>query len=194
MHRAALEPTGDALRPVDCPAVDKSGMHYMTATTSLKKVFGSFATGVAVITTHLDGRHFGFTANSFTSVSLLPPVVLFCIGRTRASYDAFHAARSFNVNILSASQRKVSDRFARSGVDKWDGIEFTEDLVGNAVLADAVASISCRKISMIDQADHAVVFGEVLEFSQCPQRLPLIYYRSGYCLPTAAPADDFASV
>lgn len=166
----------------------------MNAASNLRKVLGSFATGITVITTHLNGRNFGFTANSFTSVSLSPPIILFCIGKTRASYDAFQAADSFTVNILSSSQRELSDRFARSGDEKWDGVEFAEDKAGNPVLLDAVASISCRKRSMIDEADHTVMFGEVLDFSQCPERLPLLYYRSNYCLPAAAPAEKVVAM
>ena len=87
----------------------------MIATSDLRKALGCFATGVTVITTRIAERQFGFTANSFTSVSLSPPTILFCIGTARASYVAFRSATSFTVNVLSSSQRTLSDRFATSG-------------------------------------------------------------------------------
>lgn len=155
----------------------------MVATPDLRKALGCFATGVTVITTRIAEKQFGFTANSFTSVSLSPPTILFCIGRARASYVPFRSATSFTVNILSADQRDLSDRFATSGDDKWQGVEFTEDALGNAVFAGAAAAFTCHKRSTIEEADHAIVLGEIMDFRQCRERTPLVYCQSRYCLP-----------
>ena len=166
----------------------------MIATSDLRKALGCFATGVTVITTRIAERQFGFTANSFTSVSLSPPTILFCIGTARASYVAFRSATSFTVNVLSSSQRTLSDRFATSGDDKWQGIEFVEDALGNAVLAGAAAAFTCHKRNTIEEADHAIVLGEIMEFTQCPERVPLVYCQSRYCLPQEVSGDAFMAL
>jgi flavin reductase (DIM6/NTAB) family NADH-FMN oxidoreductase RutF len=149
----------------------------------LRKALGSFATGVTVVTTRVDGRLYGFTANSFTSVSLVPPVLLFCIGRSRNSYDAFRAAESFTINVLSASQRDLSDRFASSGEDKWRGVSYLDDDLGNARFPEAAAAFMCTKRETIDAADHMIVLGEVQSLRQDHDAMPLVYCRSRYCLP-----------
>ena len=164
----------------------------MLTTPDLRKALGSFATGVTIVTTRVAEKQFGFTANSFTSVSLSPPTVLFCIGKARASYFAFCSAASFTVNILSASQQDLSDRFARSGDDKWQGVEFAEDALGNAVLFGAAAAFTCRRRSTIEEADHAIVLGEITDFRQYRERTPLVYCGSRYCLPKEiTPGDTF---
>src|ERR1700678_4088429 len=97
----------------------------------LRKAFGSYATGVTVITTRVAGRLYGLTANSFTSVSLSPPILLFCIGQSRNSFDAFRRAESFTINVLSSTQQELGQSFAASGEEKWRGVEFDEDAFGN---------------------------------------------------------------
>src|SRR5580698_3289251 len=117
----------------------------MAATDEVRKALGNYATGVTVITAR-DGNDFcGLTANSFTSVSLAPPLLLFCIGRTRASYEVFRKAETFSINVLSAAQRHLSERFASSGKEKWMGIDFVEDALGNPIFPGAAASFSCKK-------------------------------------------------
>jgi flavin reductase (DIM6/NTAB) family NADH-FMN oxidoreductase RutF len=148
----------------------------------LRKALGSFATGVTVVTTRVEGRLYGFTANSFTSVSLAPPVLLFCIGQSRNSYNAFRVAESFTINVLSASQRDLSDRFASSQEDKWHEVAYLEDDFGNAVFPEVAAAFVCKKREMIDAADHMIVLGEVKSLRQDHDAMPLIYCRSRYCL------------
>lgn len=155
----------------------------------LKRALGCFATGVTVITTRSDGRHFGFTANSFTSVSLSPPTILFCVGKSRASYAAMRAADSFAVNILSSSQRDLSNRFATSGEEKWKDVAHGEDASGNAILTGAAAAISCRRTTTIEEADHAIILGRIVGFELSDACTPLVYCRSRYCLPKDVPAD-----
>jgi len=146
----------------------------------IRKALGSFATGVTVITTRVGGQLHGLTANSFTSVSLAPPVLLFCIGRSRKSYAAFADTETFTVNVLNSSQRSLSDRFATSSGDKW------RDL-GNVMFPEAAAVFNCAKRQMIESGDHMIVLGEVLRFQQNAAVDPLVYCRSQYCVPAAMP-------
>jgi flavin reductase (DIM6/NTAB) family NADH-FMN oxidoreductase RutF len=164
----------------------------MATNPDLKSALGCFATGVTVITTRMGGRQFGFTANSFTSVSLSPPTILFCVGKSRASYAAMRAADSFVVNVLSASQRHLSNRFATSGDDKWKDVAHLEDASGNAILTGAAAAFSCRRTTTIDEADHAIILGQVVGFEVSSGCTPLVYCRSRYCLPEEVSADALA--
>jgi flavin reductase (DIM6/NTAB) family NADH-FMN oxidoreductase RutF len=149
----------------------------------LRRALGLYATGVTVITTRVAGTAVGLTANSFTSISLAPPLLLFCIGRSRNSFDAFRKAPSFAVNVLSSSQRDLSEAFASSGPEKWSGVEFQDDGLGNPVFPEAVAAFTCHRREIIDAADHMIVIGEIADYRQRHGVLPLVYCRSRYCLP-----------
>ena len=153
----------------------------MAATDEIRKALSNYATGVTVITAR-DGNDFcGLTANSFTSVSLAPPLLLFCVARARTSYEVFRKAESFSINVLSAAQKHLSERFASSGREKWMGVDFAMDALGNAIFPGAAASFSCRKRQMVDAADHMIVLGEVLSFAEDRAHSPLVYCRSAYC-------------
>lgn len=130
------------------------------------------------------------TANSFTSVSLSPPLLLFCIGKSRSSYQAFVEGGSFAINVLNAAQRGLSQVFSSTGTDKWAGVEFVPDALGNAALADAVATFLCRKIHMVPAADHMIVLGEVTDLVQRTDLQPLVYCRSQYCSAVELAAGD----
>jgi flavin reductase (DIM6/NTAB) family NADH-FMN oxidoreductase RutF len=123
------------------------------------------------------------TANSFTSISLAPALLLFCIGRSRNSFDAFRETKSFAVNVLSATQRQLSDSFASSGPEKWTGLEYEDDGLGNPIFPESVAAFSCYRREIIDAADHMIVIGEIANYRQRHEVLPLVYCRSRYCLP-----------
>ena len=153
----------------------------------IRKALGSFATGVTVITTRVGGQLHGLTANSFTSVSLAPPVLLFCIGRSRKSYCAFADTDTFTVNVLNSAQRALSDRFATSGGDKWHELRYVEDESGHVMFPEAAAIFNCAKRQMIESGDHVIVLGEVLRFQQNAGVDPLVYCRSQYCVPAAMP-------
>jgi flavin reductase (DIM6/NTAB) family NADH-FMN oxidoreductase RutF len=148
----------------------------------IRKALGNYATGVTVITARNGEDLCGLTANSFTSVSLRPPLLLFCIGRARTSYEVFRRAETFSVNVLSAAQKHLAERFASSGKEKWVGIDHSVDEFGNAIFPGATASFSCRKRQIIDAADHMIVLGEVFGFHEDRNHSPLVYCRSRYCL------------
>lgn len=155
---------------------------------ALRSAMGCFTTGVAVIATRKDERHIGFTANSLTSVSLSPPLMLFCISKARSSYEAVAVAEAFTINVLSASQRRISERFATSADNKWAGVDYKEDRFGNPLLRGAAAAFSCRKREIIEAGDHIIVLVEVDAFEQDSDPSPLVYCRSQYCLPGEAAA------
>ncbi len=147
---------------------------------ALRKALGSFATGVTVITTiDADGLPRGFTANSFTSVSLEPPLVLVCIAKTASSCPVFSRAGHFAVNVLSSDQADVSNLFATKAADKFARTAWRPGTSGSPVLAGAAASFECRRYSLSDAGDHVLLIGEVLGFDQAACT-PLAYCRGAY--------------
>lgn len=160
----------------------------MTATTTmmdtreLRNVLGSFVTGVTVVTTvDADGRYQGVTANSFSSVSLDPPLVLWSQATRARSYPAFRDADHFVVNILAEHQRDMSQRFATAGVDKFDGIATQPRAGGVPALLECCAWIECRKVATYPGGDHVVYLGEVLDMERTGRR-PLAFAQGKYML------------
>ncbi len=146
-----------------------------------RKALGMFATGVAVITTTSgSGAPVGFTANSFTSVSLDPPLLLFCLGRNSDSFRHFERTRHFAVNVLNDRQEAISARFARPSEDKWRQVRYEMCGVGCPVFAAALAVFECRTHAIHDGGDHIIVVGEVVRFSHRAEGGPLLYYRGDY--------------
>lgn len=147
-----------------------------------RKALGSFATGVTVVTTMAeDGKPAGVTVNAFTSVSLDPPLVAFCLGRNSAQFDAFNASEHFVVNILAASQEGVSNHFASRQFQRdWSEIAQAATSVGVPALAGAAAVIECRRESVLDGGDHVMVLGRVVALSSHDDVPPLLYFRGRY--------------
>jgi len=143
---------------------------------------GYFATGVTVITTiDREGAPVGLTANSFSSVSLAPPLVLFCLDRTVQSFEAFHANRHFAVNILGADQETVSRCFAQTGPDKWNGIGFDTWDTGCPILHGCIANIECNVDTVIEAGDHVIIVGEAVRLWQIDgEAMPLTFFRGKY--------------
>ncbi|MDC0033529.1 flavin reductase family protein [Alphaproteobacteria bacterium] len=143
---------------------------------------GCFATGITIITTvDADGNPVGLTANSFSSVSLDPPMVLFCLDRNVASFDAFQPNGHFAINILSTGQQDLSNRFAKSGPEKWDGVAFDTWDTGSPILPGCLASLECKVSSINEGGDHVIVIGEVICMTRADQDvMPLLYFRGGY--------------
>jgi flavin-dependent trigonelline monooxygenase, reductase component len=146
----------------------------------LRDALGWFATGVTVITTRSpEGDLVGFTANSFTSVSLDPPLVLVCIARTAGSYPLFSMTAHFGVNILSEEQRPISSRFASKEADKFAQVEWRPGHTGSPLIAGTVAWLDCRAEQQIDAGDHLILVGRVLDFQHSTQT-PLGFCRGNY--------------
>ena len=143
---------------------------------------GSFSTGVTVVTTANDAKDpQGITVNSFCSVSLHPPLILFCLDKNASCFETLHTASHFTINILSEAQEDLSHRFAHYTEDRWKKTAFHYGKNGCPTLENCTASLEC-KTSMIHEAgDHFIIIGEVLDISVSEQHpKPLIYYRSNY--------------
>ena len=150
---------------------------------AFRAALGSFATGVTVITAgNADGVLVGVTANSFTSVSLAPPMVLWSLDNDAYSRPVFEAAESFAVNILAADQIELSNRFASKGqLDKFEGMAFRTGLGGAAVFDGVAASFECRTVAIHDGGDHRIFLGQVHAFAD-HALAPLLFHRGAYAL------------
>ena len=151
-------------------------------TRALRDTFGRFATGVTVVSTvNESGEFFGLTANSFTSLSLDPPLVLFCLDYKALSFDAFRETSNFVVNVLSEGQKELSAHFARSSVDKWNGIEFEIWNTGCPVLPQSIAVLECLTVARHEGGDHLIIIGQVERIRYDENEIkPLLYYKGRY--------------
>lgn len=154
-----------------------------------RDALGCFATGVTIVTGRAaDGRPVGLTANSFTSVSLAPPLVLFCLDRRAESLPAFTQGRHFAINVLRADQEHLSTRFANPTIDRFADLAVETWETGCPILSDTLVSLECDLHASHDGGDHLILVGLVrgLRSSeperppQRPGRGPLLYYRGGY--------------
>jgi flavin reductase (DIM6/NTAB) family NADH-FMN oxidoreductase RutF/pimeloyl-ACP methyl ester carboxylesterase len=150
------------------------------APNDLRQAFGSFMTGVTVITTmDQGGLPRGFTANSFTSVSLDPPLLLICIGKKAMSHETFSKSPGFAVNILSEFQKDVSGIFASKRSDKFNDVHWHKSATGNPLIDGAIAWFDCTRYEALDAGDHVVIMGAIRSFSSSDVN-PLGYARGGY--------------
>lgn len=133
----------------------------------LRDVLGNFPTGVTVVTT-LDAKEnpIGLTVSSFTSVSLDPPLILWCLARDSNMLTEFEACTHFTVNILAADQTHLSQRFALPSGDRFKGIAFEHGEGGIPMLPDCAARLQCRNTAQHDGGDHVIFVGEVTDFDQ----------------------------
>jgi len=142
-----------------------------------RTALGMFATGVTIVTARTaEGALVGLTANSFNSVSLEPPLVLWSLSRTAASMPAFQAGSHYAINILGADQQALALRFAAKGVDRFADVEFMEGVGGAPLLAGAAASFECFNRSRYDEGDHVIFVGEVERCTHRPDASPLLYH------------------
>jgi flavin reductase (DIM6/NTAB) family NADH-FMN oxidoreductase RutF/DNA-binding IclR family transcriptional regulator len=151
----------------------------------LRNVFGTFPTGVTVVTTSdRDGRPCGVTANSFSSVSLDPPLVLWSQAVSSKSFAAFNESDCFAVNILAEEQVAISNQFAKSGVDKFAGVPYSEGLEALPVIEGVAAHLECRKVATYPGGDHVVYIGKVERIGYSHRR-PLAFSSGRYMIPFA---------
>ncbi len=139
-----------------------------------------FATGVAIAATcDAAGLPHGLTVNSFTSVSLSPPLVLFCIDNRAAVLNVFRHARHFSINILHATQETLSNRFASRPDDRFAGVDWQRGPNGTPLLHDTVAALECATREFIPAGDHTIVLGEAVHAAVSGGE-PLLYFASAY--------------
>ncbi|MBT9475220.1 flavin reductase family protein [Polaromonas sp.] len=147
----------------------------------LRRAFGSFATGITIVTTtDADGQPVGLTANSFTSVSLDPPLVLFCLDRNSSNLERFQRSSAFGINVLSSDQQELSSRFVKRGEDRFHGISWELRATGVPVIEGAAATFECVTHTTFDGGDHLVFVGRVRRFDFDAERNPLLYFQGRY--------------
>ncbi|MCG8316922.1 MAG: flavin reductase family protein [Pseudomonadales bacterium] len=155
---------------------------------AFRNALGQFATGVTVVTTKdQDGNKIGMTANSFSSVSLDPMLVLWSIAKTCKVFDQFNDAEHFAIHILKADQKEVSNQFASSCDDRFSGIATNEGMTGVPVLDDYCALFECQLESRYEGGDHIILVGRVVNFENRGDS-PLIFHAGRYAdldLPVA---------
>lgn len=161
-----------------------------------RRVMGQFVTGVTLVTTLLeDGKPWAMTANSFTSISLDPPIVMVAITRGLTTNNAVRSSRVFGVNILRADQIWIARRFASSNrpPDQFADIDMKIATTGAPILEECLAWLDCHVTDFVEQGDHTVFFGEVQELSLGSVGDPLLYYNSAYArlIPEMANFDEF---
>jgi flavin reductase (DIM6/NTAB) family NADH-FMN oxidoreductase RutF len=145
-----------------------------------RTALGTYATGVTIITAvAADGKPYGLTCNSFASVSLNPPLVLWSLGMFSQGLSVFQNASHFAVNVLGASQQALASKFAKSSEDKFAGVVWKPGLGKAPVIADSVASFQCRAVSRYYGGDHVIFLGAVEAYAYT-RREPLLFARGGY--------------
>jgi len=147
---------------------------------AFRDALGAFPTGVAVITASGAQRPIGITVNSFASVSLDPPLVLWCMDKRSQRHEAFIAAPGFTVSILGTGHREVSSRLARPGEHSLDGLSLTPTELGPPGLTDSLAIFECARENTIDGGDHTILLGRVLRFARAAGGAPLVFFRGKY--------------
>lgn len=148
-----------------------------------RQALGHYASGITVIAGVADGLPVGFTCQSFYSVSLEPPLVSFSVMRTSGSWPKIRASGAFSVNILSARQREVSNAFARSGTDKWSGVDWAHSGFGNPIIAGSLTWLDCTLFEEYPAGDHTIVVGQVREMASInadEDHEPLIFFKGRY--------------
>ena len=142
-----------------------------------RTALGMFATGVTIVTARTpEGALVGLTANSFNSVSLHPPLVLWSLSRAAASLSDFSAGSHYAINILGADQQNLARRFATKDVDRFADVAFIEGAGGAPLLAGAAASFECFNRSRYEEGDHVIFVGEVERCSYHPGASPLLFH------------------
>lgn len=149
-------------------------------TRAFRTALGCFPTGVAVITATTGSAPMGITVNSFTSVSLDPPLVLWCLDRKSDRYDVFTRAKGYTISILGTEHENVSARLAKQGEHRLDGVALEATELGPPALCDALAVFECAREAVHEGGDHAILIGRVLRFHRHHSGAPLVFFKGKY--------------
>ena len=144
-----------------------------------REVLGHFATGVTIVTANEEGVPVGFSCQSFSALSLDPPMVILAPAKSSTSWPRIARAGSFCVNILGEHQEAVCRAFAVSGGDKFDGVEWTPGVTGSPLIDGSLATVECTLGAIYEGGDHELVTGHVVDM-EIGKGSPLIFYRSGF--------------
>ncbi|MCP2254696.1 3-hydroxy-9,10-secoandrosta-1,3,5(10)-triene-9,17-dione monooxygenase reductase component [Prauserella aidingensis] len=152
-----------------------------------RSVLGHFCTGVAIVTACEDGEPVGFACQSFTALSLDPPLVLFCPARTSGTWPVIERVGRFAVNVLAGEQQNVSAVFGSRGEDKFASVSWTRAPSGSPLLDGALTWVDCAVEAVHEAGDHYVVIGRVTGLGETSGRRPLLFYRGGYTVTETGP-------
>ena len=145
-----------------------------------RRACGRFATGVVVAAVVDEkGAPHGLTVSSFTSVSLHPPLVLICLGHAVTNIEEFRHVSHFGLSILGEEERRISDRFAQKGHDRFDGVEWRRGETGVPLLVHALATLECAAHQRVTSGDHDILVGEVVR-THAKDGAPLIHFEGRY--------------
>ena len=164
-------------RPVPVPGDDPDAEQ---SSRKFRDVLGRFCTGVTVVTSVSNGQPVGMTCQSFSSVSLDPPLVLFCPAKSSRAWPQMQRAGFFCVNLLSHDQLALSDGFARKGVDKFAGVSWRPSATGAPLLDGVLGWVDCTIYAVHEAGDHYVVIGRVMDLGVEDAPHPLLFYRGRY--------------
>ncbi len=151
-----------------------------------RRTLGSFPTGVAIMTTRDgDGEPAGLTCNSFSSVSLDPPLVLWSLRKASKSIDIFREAKSFAINVLAEDQDHLSQRFATSSIlKKFEDVSWSTGYSALPLIDDCVARFHCDVSAQHDAGDHIIFLGQVVKYEMVREGVPLVFYKGAYAMLT----------
>jgi flavin reductase (DIM6/NTAB) family NADH-FMN oxidoreductase RutF len=145
-----------------------------------RDTLGRFATGVTIITAREEtGEYRGLTANSFSSLSLDPPLVLWSLGKSSQSHEAFCNSGNFAINVLAADQRELCKQFTRKDIDRFQGVELIEGVTGAPLIPGSLAWFECTLEHAYDGGDHTILVGRVVRFAP-GEGAPLIFYKGDF--------------
>ena len=162
------------------PANELASDHSPIDPRDFRQALGSYATGVTIITAAgADNKPYGLTCNSFTSVSLNPPLVLWSLVLYSSSLSVFQNATHFAVNVLGVSQQALADKFAKSSDDKFIGVDWRPGLGDAPLLTESIANFQCRSVNRYYGGDHVIFLGAVEAYSYTHKE-PLLFARGGY--------------
>jgi flavin reductase (DIM6/NTAB) family NADH-FMN oxidoreductase RutF len=147
---------------------------------AFRQALGAFPTGVAVVTATAEAEPVGITVNSFTSVSLDPPLVLWCLKKDSQRYRVFVEAKSYTISILGAEHENVSSRLAKQGEHRLDDMGLMATALGPPALEDALAIFECEAHAAHEGGDHTILIGRVVRFTRRDAGAPLVFHRGRY--------------
>ena len=144
-----------------------------------RKVLSKFATGITVVSINNKGNKIGKTVNSFTALSLSPPLVLFSLDKKASFINKFKKSKFFSINILGKKQIDLSNHFSKKDT-KWNQVTFESSKFNTPIIKDCLANLECKQISLISQGDHIIFICEVINVSANDKIEPLLYFNSKF--------------
>lgn len=151
---------------------------------AFRKCLGNYGTGVAVVAAQVDGHRCGMTINSFSALSLSPPLVMWSIRNESSAHQLFTTTPNFSINILAGDQVDLSGRFAKANHDPFEEVEWCAGQFGEPLLAGVAASLSCTLFQILPGGDHTIIIGQVTSFAMS-ERTPLLFVQGEYRVPSA---------